>query len=199
MKAVIFDLDGTITTPAEGRFPGIDNFNIRPGTAHSMKKFADFGFVILVASNQGGVSAGFKTVSEVQKYFRQVQNQLNTEYKVAIQEFIACYSDSKDNAMRKPNAGMYHILSQKYCLRTATTLYVGDATFLKNKSGHHSTSDKEFAKNAQIHYCDAELFNDSAFSDIYNSVFDSNPETRLELLYYTDIQKALGYGQEKGN
>lgn len=157
MKCAIFDIDHTITKPIKGRYPKKNNFIINPVAANLIRMLnADHNWLVLAYSNQGGVEAGYTTVEDVQEYFAQIQKILNTTYKTFITSFYSCYSNNKDNPYRKPNPHMYYYLSNKWGIDTISTIYIGDASSEKN----FSTSDRDFARNAQISYVDIAYLED---------------------------------------
>jgi len=66
MKLAILDKDGTIVQPKSG-----NKFVQNPtdqilidGVVDGCKRLIDAGYVLAIASNQGGVSAGFKTLDQ---------------------------------------------------------------------------------------------------------------------------------------
>jgi len=66
MKLAIFDKDGTLTAPASGaKFVQHPQDQILlPGVAEGIAVMAADGWAIAIASNQGGVAAGHKTLDE---------------------------------------------------------------------------------------------------------------------------------------
>ncbi|HMA77901.1 MAG TPA: HAD family hydrolase, partial [Candidatus Paceibacterota bacterium] len=63
MKLAIFDKDGTLTTPAsDAEFVQHPEDQILlPGVSEGVAAMAADGWTIAIASNQGGVAAGYKS------------------------------------------------------------------------------------------------------------------------------------------
>lgn len=63
MKICILDKDGTLTTPKSGHqfVQCPDDQVLLPGVAEAIAQLKSEGFVLAIASNQGGVAAGKKT------------------------------------------------------------------------------------------------------------------------------------------
>lgn len=64
MKVCILDKDGTLTTPKSGQMfvQSPDDQVLLPGVAEAIAQLKSEGFVLAIASNQGGVAAGKKTL-----------------------------------------------------------------------------------------------------------------------------------------
>lgn len=65
-KLLILDKDGTLTCPKNGgRFPrNPKDQELLPGVASALAHYRKEGWGMAIASNQGGVDAGFKTYSD---------------------------------------------------------------------------------------------------------------------------------------
>lgn len=66
-KLLILDKDGTLTRPKSGeRFvQSPEDQELIPGVAEALARYRAAGWVMAIASNQGGVEAGFKTLESV--------------------------------------------------------------------------------------------------------------------------------------
>jgi D-glycero-D-manno-heptose 1,7-bisphosphate phosphatase len=66
MKLLILDKDGTLTRPVSGstfvQHP--EDQKLLPGVAETIARYRDEGWTMAIASNQGGVAAGLKTIEE---------------------------------------------------------------------------------------------------------------------------------------
>ena len=60
MKALFLDRDGVINEDY-GYVHSIDNFVFKPGVFDFAAKARDFGFVIIVITNQAGIGRGYYT------------------------------------------------------------------------------------------------------------------------------------------
>lgn len=66
VKALILDRDGTLTETVSGdTFPqNAQDLKLRPGVREAIAHYVEDGWTPIVASNQGGVGAGFKTLQD---------------------------------------------------------------------------------------------------------------------------------------
>lgn len=66
MKLAIFDKDGTLTTPRSGEkfVQHPEDQVLLPGVAEKLRQLVEDGWTMAIASNQGGVEAGHKTINE---------------------------------------------------------------------------------------------------------------------------------------
>lgn len=65
-KLLILDKDGTLVKPVSGgTFPQHpEDQELLPGVTEAIKYFADDGWMMAIASNQGGVAAGYKSLED---------------------------------------------------------------------------------------------------------------------------------------
>lgn len=72
MKILILDKDGTLTTTVSGHtfVQHPEDQKLLPGVLETINRFKKDGWRIAIASNQGGVKAGFKTLDEAIKEMR---------------------------------------------------------------------------------------------------------------------------------
>jgi D-glycero-D-manno-heptose 1,7-bisphosphate phosphatase len=66
MKLIIFDKDGTLVHPESGK-TFVDNPTdqvLFPGVKEKIKKLVESGTTAVIASNQGGVAAGHKSITD---------------------------------------------------------------------------------------------------------------------------------------
>ncbi len=64
-KLLLVGCDGTIREPIHGKWISpFDNQRIIEGAAAAVRRFCDQGYLVVGVTNQGGVSAGHKTMSE---------------------------------------------------------------------------------------------------------------------------------------
>ena len=158
---LILDVDGTLVSPIEGDFINSwNNQKLIPGVKTAIEKYKETHFMVL-ASNQGGISEGFKTVEDTVKQLDWVCSELgirhalfapdyeeitpvSRSYYVAfIPEPVLHIAESPYIKFRKPEPGM--ILAAKQLamglIELEDTLFVGDME-----------SDRLAAKNAGVKF-----------------------------------------------
>lgn len=136
-KVAGFDLDKTLIKTLSGKKFPIDEddwtwlYEMAP---YELQKISS-DFIIVIFSNQLGVSMGKTTESQLRKKSKQIYDKLNIP-------IIFMYAIKDDN-YRKPRVGMWKkILLDK--VRRRGHFFVGDAA---GRDGDHSDVDRKFAYN----------------------------------------------------
>ena len=94
-KLLICDLDGTLVRPIETLFPvNYADQVALDGASEALHAYKDRGYSIAIASNQGGVEAGFKTLAQT---YLQMREALHLFPQVDI-----AYFSGEDNHKNKP-------------------------------------------------------------------------------------------------
>jgi D-glycero-D-manno-heptose 1,7-bisphosphate phosphatase len=142
-KLLILDKDGTITEPISGgkfvQHP--TDQKLIEGVSAAIKEYTDLGYLIVIASNQAGVAAGYKTLEDaiLEMRFAMKLTGVTTGYFCADFEGETCYEvgltsvteihktdygSKLSGTFRKPGTGMI-----KYCMASIPndfTVFVGD-------------------------------------------------------------------------
>ncbi len=128
--AVFLDRDGTIIFDP-GYLKDPELVNLLPGVAESIKNLKDqFGFKVIVISNQAGVAYGIMTDLDVIA----VNNKINSiliENGTSIDHFYFCpfhpdYSTEEDSKCRKPSPYMIVQASKDHGIDLNRSYMVGD-------------------------------------------------------------------------
>ena len=165
MKLAIFDKDGTLTTPASGaKFVQRPQDQVLlPGVAEGIAAMAADGWTIAIASNQGGVAAGYKSLDKAIEEMRYCMKLLPKIFNAYFCPDLAgneCWHVEKGFAQsithkyrngigepykgeyRKPCGGMISHIQQIETFPTPTeTLFIGDRP-----------EDKQAAANAGVRF-----------------------------------------------
>ena len=175
-RILLFDFDGTLIETASGNTFATDLTDMRikmDVVNKALDLMQENGVkVFAIVSNQGGVEAGFVSGADIEAKIEYV---LRSVHDLAVKRGIRgvlyekrlCYSNDKQDPMRKPNTGMIDDILMK-CKDTVMrgmnfsqlkgcSLMVGDASGLP---GQFSDSDKVCAYNAGIDYMDITTFLD---------------------------------------
>lgn len=173
-RILLFDFDGTLIETASGNTFATDLTDMRikmDVVNKALDLMQENGVkVFAIVSNQGGVEAGFVSGADIEAKIEYV---LRSVHDLAVKRGIRgvlyekrlCYSNDKQNPMRKPNTGMIDDILMK-CKDTVMrgmnfsqlkgcSLMVGDASGLP---GQFSDSDKVCAENAGVDYMDVIQF-----------------------------------------
>lgn len=173
-RILLFDFDGTLIETASGNTFATDLTDMRikmDVVNKALDLMQENGVkVFAIVSNQGGVEAGFVSGADIEAKIEYV---LRSVHDLAVKRGIRgvlyekrlCYSNNKQDPMRKPNTGMIDDILMK-CKDTVMrgmnfsqlkgcSLMVGDASGLP---GQFSDSDKVCAEKAGVDYMDVIQF-----------------------------------------
>jgi HAD-superfamily hydrolase, subfamily IIIA len=147
-KLMILDKDGTLVEPASGAkfVRGPEDQRLLPGVAEALERCRREGWTMAIASNQGGVQAGYKSLDKTNEEMFvamrltginravycpdsgltacqcRIISDLSTEVSRKARRFIA--SDDPWPSFRKPHPGMITLLLQVY--KPQEVVFVGD-------------------------------------------------------------------------
>ena len=149
-KLLILDKDGTLVRPVSGAkfVQSPEDQGLLPGVAEALARYRADGWVMAIASNQGGVAAGYKTLDSAiaeMRYCLRLLPQIYNAYFCPDLEGQKCWHVEKGFAQsldhkyrnglgepykglyRKPNHGMIsHIQMIETFPNPKETLFVGD-------------------------------------------------------------------------
>jgi len=125
VPAVFFDRDGVLNRAIlrEGRpYPPerLEDMEIIPGTAASLPRLIDAGYLLIGITNQPDVARGTQTQEIVESLNAFVQSAL------PLREIFVCYHDGDRCDCRKPKPGLLLQAAVKYRLDMAACYLIGD-------------------------------------------------------------------------
>ena len=98
------------------------------------------GFLIIIITNQSGVSRGYYSLKDMHRFNEELSKQLEENYNIHINFIKYCIHLPSDKCnCRKPNIQLLNELEKDFGLDKRKTLFVGD-----------SESDELFAKKGNI-------------------------------------------------
>jgi len=126
-KVVFLDRDGVINIDAPGRFiSSWKEFKFVPGIKQDIKKLNDNGFLVIIATNQAGISLGFYNETELEKIHKNMQRELK-KAGAHIDDIFYCPHYKKDHCKcRKPEPGLLLRAAGKYNIDLHQAWLVGD-------------------------------------------------------------------------
>lgn len=131
-KAVFFDRDGTLIKDNAWR-GGPDAVELLPGAAEAVKHVKDMGYLAVMASNQGGISAGFTTAASVHQVNWRVQDLLRTQGGKELDAMFVCpvAPVGQDRTVlehvdRKPGPGMLWQACVEHGVNLRESWMIGD-------------------------------------------------------------------------
>lgn len=139
-KAAFLDRDGTLNEDT-GYLYKIKDFRWIKGAVNALRILKKNNFLIIVVTNQSGVSRGFYSENDIKKLHKWMNQQL-LKYDLMIDDFFFATdlpNNNNINSRRKPSPAMLNEAVEKYNLNKNKCFMLG------NKQ-----TDVEAAKNAQI-------------------------------------------------
>lgn len=140
-KAIFLDRDGVLINNAEHYYIWEQNqMEFIDGVFENLKKLALQGFQFFIVSNQGGISRGIYSKSDVLKLHESMIETLR-QHDIDIQEIAFCphHSEIENCLCRKPHSLMIERLVAKHRISREESYFIGD-----------SETDMEAAKRAGI-------------------------------------------------
>ena len=139
-KAAFLDRDGTLNEDT-GYLYKIKDFRWIKGAVNALRILKKNNFLIIVVTNQSGVSRGFYSENDITKLHKWMNQQL-LKYDLMIDDFFFATdlpNNNNINSRRKPSPAMLNEAVEKYNLDKNKCFMLGD-----------KQTDIEAAKNAQI-------------------------------------------------
>lgn len=129
-RAVFLDRDGTINFDS-GYIKDPDSVVILDGVTEGIKKLRnDYGFKIIVISNQAGVSRGLITIEDVELVNEKVKSLLAKEYAILDAIYYCPYHPDYDppekTICRKPSPFMVVQAAKNHNINLSESYMVGD-------------------------------------------------------------------------
>ncbi len=127
MKIAILDRDGVINYDSDQFIKSPDEFRMLPGSAEAIARLNHAGFHVVVATNQSGVGRGLFDMATLnainEKMIRQVGQ---AGGRIDAIFYCPCAADANCEC-RKPQAGMFREISERYGLDLTGAPSVGDS------------------------------------------------------------------------
>lgn len=124
-RAVILDRDGVINDNRKPVNTAADLvlFDV---TASAVRLLNESGFLVVVATNQGGVGLGYLSEAELAEVHRTMVERLAAQG-ARLDDILACTHAPQDGcACRKPQPGMLRTLAERNHFDLTTSFMVGD-------------------------------------------------------------------------
>ncbi|PLX19387.1 MAG: HAD family hydrolase [Marinilabiliales bacterium] len=126
-KAVFFDRDGVINHDPGDYTYHLSEFNLNDGIIENMKKLSDNGFLLIVITNQGGISKKLYTHQDVDEIHQYLKDELN-KVGVQLSEIYYCphHSINENCICRKPNSLMIEKALSRFNIDPKKSFMIGD-------------------------------------------------------------------------
>ena len=127
-KAVFLDRDGVLNKELGDYVCRLEDFKILEYNFKPLKKLQDKGYLLLVATNQGGLAKGWYTEDELAKMHELLKNTYR-EHGVTITDIFYCphHPDFTGECdCRKPKPGLLLQGIEKYNIDASRSYFIGD-------------------------------------------------------------------------
>jgi D-glycero-D-manno-heptose 1,7-bisphosphate phosphatase len=127
-KAVFIDRDGVINSDKDHYYIfKIEDFKINPGVISALKKLQDMDYLLIVITNQGGISRGQYTSEDVNMLHGYFLDEMHKNG-IDILDIIYCpHHHTVENCLcRKPKPLMLQKAIAKYDIDRDSSFFIGD-------------------------------------------------------------------------
>jgi len=125
-RAVFLDRDGVINVERSDYVKTIDELEIHPDFAESIKLLKNDGFLVVVVSNQSAVNRGIMTRNDVEKIHSFIQQYLK-KHGTYLDGFYYCPHRPDENCdCRKPNPGLILKATDELNIDLKSSWMIGD-------------------------------------------------------------------------
>lgn len=126
-KAVFLDRDGVLNKEMGDYVCRLEDFHILDNF-EALKTLQDKGYILIVATNQGGLAKGWYTEDELGKMHKRL-SEVYREHGVTFTDFYYCPHHPQftgDCDCRKPKPGMLLRGIEKYNIDPSKSYFIGD-------------------------------------------------------------------------
>ena len=128
-KALFLDRDGVINQkpPDHHYVTSVSQLILLPGIEHAIRRAKSAGFLIIVVTNQRGISRGHLTVDALAQIHDHINHHLK-KHRAAIDAFYYCRHDYHHHCnCRKPKPGLILKAAQDFRIDLARSHLIGDS------------------------------------------------------------------------
>ncbi len=126
-KAVFLDRDGVVTYDPDDYTYKLEDIHILDGIIPFCKQLVKKGYLIIVITNQGGISKGLYTKEDVDVVHNYIES-VFLQNGIKIEEFYFCPHHNKLEAClcRKPDSLLLEKALYKYNVDSSKSYFIGD-------------------------------------------------------------------------
>jgi len=127
-KAIFFDRDGVINRERGDYTYKIKDFVINDGVIDTLKTLYDYGYLLIIISNQGGISKNIYSKNDVEKLHQYLLFELE-RHNINITEIYYCphHSDNEKCLCRKPESLLFEKAIARYNINVSQSYMIGDS------------------------------------------------------------------------
>jgi len=127
-KAIFLDRDGIINRERGDYTYKIKDFVINDGVIDTLKTLSNYGYLLIIISNQGGISKNIYSKNDVDKLHQYLLFELE-KHNINITEIYYCphHSDNEKCLCRKPEALLFEKAIARYNINISQSYMIGDS------------------------------------------------------------------------
>ena len=127
-KAVFLDRDGIINKEIGDYIKNLSEFEFNPSVFSALKRLKDAGYLLIVITNQGGISKGIFTTKDLNDITSYMQQEL-IKHEIKIDEIYYCshHPDVTKCLCRKPSPLMIEKAVARFKIDKTKSYMIGDA------------------------------------------------------------------------
>lgn len=128
-KAIFLDRDGVINNNKDRYYTWKkEDLEINPGVIKTLKELKNRAYLLIVISNQGGISKGEYSREDVETFHEHLNSELG-KAGASIDDFYFCphHSDSENCLCRKPQSLMIQKALARYAIDPGQSWMIGDS------------------------------------------------------------------------
>ena len=114
MKICILDRDGTINVDSDDFVKSADEWHALPGALEAIARLNHAGWLVVVASNQSGLGRGLFDVASLNAMHSKMHKQAAAVGARIDSIFYCPHAPSEACTCRKPNAGLFEQIAERY-------------------------------------------------------------------------------------
>jgi len=128
VKALFLDRDGVVNFERSEYTFRLEDFTINNGIIELLLNFQKDGFLIIIISNQGGISKGIYEKEDVEKLHNKFIKECKSN-NINITDFFYCphFPEIENCLCRKPKSLMLEKAIAKYNINITESLMIGDS------------------------------------------------------------------------
>ena len=124
-RAVFVDRDGTINVDVH-YLDDPDKFEMYPGVGVGVKKLQEYGFKIIVITNQSGIARGYFTEKQLSAVHERMKHEFQ-KFDVTLDGIYYCQHHPDDTCdCRKPNTGLFEKAIHEHNIDEKKSFMLGD-------------------------------------------------------------------------
>jgi len=124
-KAIFLDRDGVINID-HGYVGTVERFEFVPRAIEALKELADSDYLLIIITNQSGISKGYYSIEDFEKVMTYMNNELVAE-EIQIDDMYFCMHDPDEKCnCRKPSPKMILDAAKKHDIDLSKSWMIGD-------------------------------------------------------------------------